>query len=306
MKTLTCIEKPDFPSYLDSTMLGSYKACPAKYMINYLLGYVPSSKSIHLHAGGVYAHGLELARMAIWHKKMPLDEAIYYARIGMIQQWGDYDAPEGTNKTLENLLLAIEEYFTHYGTLEDPIQPHLLASGKPAVEFSFAIPIPNTRHPITGEPIIYSGRFDMLGEYQGTLFAVDEKTTTQLGAQWSRQWDLRSQFTGYCWAAQQYGYPVGGAVVRGISILKRDFGHAQVITYRPPHMVASWLQTTQTIIASMIQDWQQDEWLQDFDSACTAYSGCPYQILCDKKTPNRWVETNFILDKWDPLAHSHD
>lgn len=306
MKTLTTTHKPDFPTYVDSTMLGSYKACPAKYMINYFLGYMPTATSIHLHAGGVYAHGLELARMAIWHKGLPLDEALYYAYIGMIQKWGTYEAPEGSNKTLENLLLAIGEYFSHYGTLDDAIQPLILESGKPAVEFSFSIPIPNTIHPTTGEPIIYTGRFDMLGKYQNTLFAVDEKTTTQLGPQWLRQWDLRSQFTGYCWAAQQYGYPVGGAVVRGISILKRDFGHAQVITYRPLHMVKAWLRTTQETIASMIRDWKRDEWLQDFDSACTAYSGCPYGILCDKSEPNRWVDTNFILNKWDPLAHSHN
>ena len=60
-------------------------------------------------------------------------------------------------------------------------------------------------------------RFGQMGE---GLYIEDDKTTSQLGSSWGAQWDMRSQFTGYAWAARQSGLPIAGIIVRGISILK--------------------------------------------------------------------------------------
>jgi hypothetical protein len=177
------------------------------------------------------------------------------------------------------------------------------ADGKqtPAVEFSFALPI-GINHPQTGEPLLYCGRFDMLGIHNNTLYAVDEKTTARLGATWQGQWDLRSQFTGYCWAAKEYGYPVAGAIVRGMSLLKNDFGFAEVITYRPDHLIERWLETTRYYINLMILAWQSKQFIHNLDGACTAYGGCPFKKeACDKKNPDEWLETNFVVRKWVPI-----
>src|SRR3990172_5087025 len=101
--------------------------------------------------------------------------------------------------------------------------------GEFGIEFSFAAAIPEVKHPETGDPILFCGRFDQLAEYNKMLFVEDEKTTTSLGEQWRNNWDLDSQFTGYVWGAKQFGLPVVGAIVRGIGLLKTKTTHQEVI-----------------------------------------------------------------------------
>lgn len=300
---------PDFPTYIDSSMLGTFKACPRKFYYQYLLHLSPVEKSIHLVAGGAFAKGLEVARMAFHRDKLTPEESVHAGQIAALSEWGDYPYKEDNAKNLGAILLAIEEYFRRHGFATDPIQPFMYekADGNPvpAVEFSFALPL-GINHPQTGEPLLYCGRFDLLGVYNNTLFAVDEKTTTRLGPTWCRQWDLRSQFTGYCWAAKEYGYPVAGAIVRGMSILKNDYGFAEAITYRQDHDIQRWLETTYYYITQMIQAWKDKTWIHNLDDSCNSYGGCSFsREVCDKRNPEEWLDTNFVIRKWSPIeVHS--
>ena len=125
------------------------------------------------------------------------------------------------------------------------------------IEFSFAIPIP-IAHPQTGQPLFYTGRFDMLAvDRRGVIWAEDDKTASQLGAQWGKQWTLDLQFTGYVWAARQYDVPVYGAAVRGISILKTMYGHAEQMVARPPFLVDRWYQEMLGDVQRMIDIWTE-------------------------------------------------
>ena len=293
-----------FPSAIDSSMLKTFKSCPRKFELQYLRHLHPTATSIHLQAGGAFAKGLETVRTSFHkHHKSP-EESIHDGHIAAIKEWGHGPMRETEPKGLQNILLCISEYFAHHGLATDTIQPYnsskIAGITTPAVEFSFALPI-GVDHPETGEPLLYCGRFDMLGVYNNTLFVVDEKTTSRLGATWLQQWDLHSQFTGYCWAAQQYGYPVAGAVVRGVSILSKDFGFADVITFRPPHLIERWHRTTQDYIHLMIESWKRNEFTFNLDDACTAYGGCPFKReSCDKADPEAWL-SNFVVRKWTPL-----
>jgi len=200
---------------------------------------------------------------------------------------------------------ALDEYFRNYGFATDHIQPHF-HDGKPAVEFSFAIPIPNTAHPTTGEPILYTGRFDMLGVYNNALFVVDEKTTKQLGQSWIKSWTMASQFTGYCWAAKEYGYPVAGAIIRGISILKTKYGHAESLQYRPQWFIDRWLVQLAKDVKRMIAAWEADDWDFDLNTGCNTYGGCPLTDVCNSQRPVRVLEQDFVKRIWDPLAHEEN
>lgn len=185
----------------------------------------------------------------------------------------------------------------------DIIKPFRLANGKSAVEFTFAIPLPNVRHSVTGDPILYGGRFDMLAERDGVLFVEDDKTASQLGSQWNRNWTLDSQFTGYCWAARDFGYPVAGAIIRGLSILKKGFGHAQAITYRPDWQIERWLQSTEHTVRLMIAYWEQNFFPLALDKhACNSYGGCGFSQLCESPNPESWIEMNYEPRVWNPLA----
>jgi hypothetical protein len=147
----------------------------------------------------------------------------------------------------------------------------------------------------------------MLGVFHDALFAVDEKTASQLGPSWTRQWELDSQFTGYCWAAQQFSYPVAGAIVRGISFLKNSFGHAQAIVYRPAWMLDRWYQNLIYDIQRMIDTYERFQNSALIPSAldkgvCSNYGGCAYYKLCTSPNPEAWVETEFAPRHWNPLA----
>ena len=289
-----------FPAYVDSSMISAYKACPMKFYLQYLRHLRPTETSVHLVAGGAYARGLEVARLSYYRDGLSSEDSLATGIIALIEHYGDYEPPEKSTKTLGNMVLALEEYFNHYGWQQDHIQPYRPNGGDPAIEFSFAIPLP-VNNPDTGEPMLFTGRYDMIGQHLNALYAVDEKTTTQLGPSWSKQWDLRGQFIGYTWAGQQYEHNIAGAIVRGISILKNSFGHAEVIIHNPQHKIVAWYESMIHTLKLMIADWNELEFHQNFDQSCASYSGCPFGIVCDKQDMERWIPTNFVERVWNPM-----
>lgn len=194
--TKTMLARASFPQILDSTMLLK-SACPAKFFYEHCLHLHPSQKSIHLHAGGAFAHAVEIVRKAFYIKKLPLEECLYEAFREFTIYWGEYDAPEGSYKDFYNVFAAVADYFHQYNPNNDYVQPLIKHDGTPAVEFTFSIPLP-IEHPDTKEPLVYAGRCDMVGTYQNATCIVDEKTTYTFPADWARVFAMRGQFIGYC------------------------------------------------------------------------------------------------------------
>lgn len=292
--------RPPFPIAIDSTMRGAFATCPQKFFREYFQHWKPMRESVDLVAGKAFAAGIETVRKAFWDENCSPDEALTVGVQTLMKEWGTFEAPEGHVKTLDRMVGALDEYFRQYGYATDHIKPHQ-TNGKGAIELSFAIPIPNTSHPETGDPILYTGRYDMIGEYNGSLFVIDEKTTKQLGQSWFKNWTLRGQITGYCWAAQEFGYPVAGAIIRGISILKTKYGHAESLQYRPQHMLDMWLNQLAHDVNRMIACWETNHWDYSFDSGCTMYGGCIFQETCSSANSQRVLEQNFVKRVWDPL-----
>ena len=118
----------------------------------------------------------------------------------IIKAWQYIEPPDfgsGAKKNIEACVCALISFFNEYPPDSDPVQPVMTADG-PAVEWSFALPIPGVRHPTTQAPMLYVGRFDMLAEMGGAIMVCDEKTASQLGISWAKNWKLASQLTGYC------------------------------------------------------------------------------------------------------------
>lgn len=292
----------EFPEVLDNTAREQFFSCPQKFFRSTIQKLAPAHQSVHLHFGGAYAAGLEAMRKAFYTEGKLQEEALAIGIEAAVVFFGDYQVEEGSSKNAGSLVGALISYIDEYPLASDPIKPAKIDGLTHAVEFTFATPIPDCFHPVTGNPILYAGRFDMLAEFQGTLFVEDDKTTGQLGATWPKQWRLNSQFTGYCWAAQQYGFPVAGAIIRGQSILKKGFGHAQVIIYRPQWMIDRWLVQLQADIARMIECWKASQFDYAIGGACSHYGGCEFLSLCEKENPTPWIQTDFVNRHWDPLA----
>lgn len=292
--------RPDFPATIDSSMRKAWATCPISAYYNYFLHLKFKYGSIHLHFGGALAYGLENFRTTYYTQGRDFDKALAAGVRAIITFWGDFEGPDKSKKTLEACILALYDYFCEYNPETDPVQPLMTENG-PAVEFTFALPLPGTKHPQTGKPILYTGRFDMLGVYNGGVYVVDEKTSGALGSSWAKSYRLASQFSGYIWASRQFGHNVAGAVIRGIAPLTHHTGFLMLIEQRPQWMIDRWLGQINRNIKQMIEAWETGIFDYDIDGACNAYGGCSYLDLCSSPNPEKWMDTLYKVEPWDPL-----
>lgn len=297
---MTNLTRPMFPHAVDSTLIGSFRSCPQKFLRTYIEHWKPRSESVHLIAGGAFASGIESARRAFFEQGQDAETSIAVGMQSLIEHYGDFECPPDSAKSLDRVLGAFSFYFDAYPLGADGALPYEFSNGRRGIEFSFANPLP-INHPVTGNPMLYTGRADMIAHFAGGIYCFDEKTTSSLGASWSRQWEMRSQFTGYQWAAGEYGVPVQGTIVRGVSILKTKFGTQQVITYRSPAEVDRWLEQVVRDVQRMIKCWEEGYWDYNLDHSCGEYGGCSLLSVCKHSSPELWLDTYFEKKVWDPL-----
>lgn len=290
-----------FPLAIDSTTLGAFRSCPQKAFRTYLQHHKPLNESVHLVAGGAFAAGIEAARRAYYEQSIPAPDAIADGIRALLAHYGDFECPADSAKSLERTAGALEFYFEHYPLGADGATPLAFSNGQSGIEFSFACPLP-VNHPVTGDPLLYTGRSDMIAEAYGGIYIYDEKTTSSLGPSWARQWEMRSQFTGYCWAAREFGLNPQGVCVRGVSILKTKYDTQQVLTYRSPYEIDRWLDQTCRDLERMIASWKSGHWDYNLDHACSEYGGCSMTTVCKSSDPEAWLKNYFVQRVWDPLA----
>lgn len=293
--------RPMFPVAIDSTTLAAFRSCPQRAFRQYIEHWKPTSDSVHLVAGGAFADGIEAARRAFYEDGLPADDSCAAGLRSLIERYGDFECPPDSAKSLERTAGALEFYFERYPLGQDGAVPISFADGRRGIEFSFAQPLP-INHPVSGDPILYTGRSDMIADAFGGTYVYDEKTTSSLGQYWAKQWELRSQFTGYCWAAQQFGLNPSGVVVRGVSILKTKYDTMEVVTYRSPYEIERWIEQVVRDIKRMIACWEDGYWDFNLDHACSEYGGCIFVPICKSADPDAWLKTYFTKRVWDPLA----
>lgn len=290
-----------FPHAIDSTTLAAFRSCPQKAFRTYFQHFKPLGESVHLVAGKAFAEGIEHARRAYYEQNLSAEDSVGFGLKALIQSYGDFECPPESAKSLERTAGALEFYFQSYPLGVDSAIPLKFPDGRSGIEFSFAQPLPIT-HPLTGDPILYTGRADMIAEFAGGVYIYDEKTTSQLGASWGKQWEMRSQFTGYCWAAREYGYNPSGVIVRGVSILKTKYGTLECPTYRSDYEIDRWLEQVCRDIERMQYAWKSGYWDYNLDHSCAEYGGCSLLQVCKSSDPDRWLETYYERRVWDPLA----
>lgn len=294
-----------FPEVIDSTIRAEFVGCQTKGYYSFVRQLGPNFPSIDLIAGGAFAKGLETTRLDFYQEKLPLSKSVEHGMFEAIAHYtrelGDNPMPDfKENKGVDRVCTALAAYFEHYNPAVDDIQPYFDANGRPGVEYTFSIPLP-ILHPDTGQPLLYAGRFDLLGLYNNQLIVVDEKTTSQLGPTWKNKWNLRGQFTGYVWACRQYGLPVVGAIARGVSFLKKGHGFEQSLQMRAEWQCQQWydqmIRDVERAKRAYVEGWYD----QDFNEECANYSGCPFQSLCTVQDPELWIEGRYAKRTWNPL-----
>lgn len=289
-----------FPEVFDSSILATLKSCPQLFKKVYLDEWKPKEPSVHLRAGGAFAAGVEAARTAFYVDDVDAEGAVALGLGKLLSHYGDFECPADSAKSAERTAGALEFYFDNY-PLGDDSPPITLPSGKRGIEFSFVHPLPLT-HPETGNPLLYCGRMDAILNYAGGIFICDEKTTSSLGPTWSRQWDLRAQFTGYKWGCREAGIHVDGVIVRGVSILKTKYETQQAISYRPTWQVERWYSEMLGWVDEAIRWYREGTFRYNLDHACADFGGCAFRTACASQDETDWLATYFQRRHWNPVT----
>lgn len=296
--------RPPFPEVVDSTIIAAWRSCPRKTFLEFFLHWKNKEPSVHLHAGAAYAKGLEVTRKAFYEEGKDHATAVALGIGALLEFYGDFDCPEDSPKSASRTAGALEFYFDKYPMTHDLAKPLSLPGGKRAIEFGGVEPL-EENHPETGNPMQYSWRMDMACDYEGMKLGEDDKTASQLGASWPRQWDLRSQFTGYIWGAKRSaGIELNGFLVRGVSILKTKYDTLQAITYRPDWQIDRWLDQVHRDIRRMKASWEEGYFDYNLDHACNEYGGCQFKQVCLTREPGSVLEALFERRKWDPVTRT--
>lgn len=293
--------RPPFPEVVDSTIMAAFRSCPRKAFLEFFHHWKSKELSVHLHAGASYARGLEVARKAYYEQGIPADECVAMGVGALLEFYGNFQCPEDSAKSASRTAGALEFYFSKYPLDEDQAVPLTLAGGKRTIEFG-GVEVLDTLHPVTGNPMQYSWRMDMACEYEGMKLGEDDKTASQLGASWPRQWDLRSQFTGYVWGAKRNGIELNGFLVRGVSILKTKYDTLQAITYRPDWQIERWYEQVLRDIERMKLAWNSGYFDYNLDHACSEYGGCQFRQVCLTRDPASMLEQLYSRRIWNPVT----
>lgn len=295
-------DRPPFPEVVDSSLISAIRSCGRKAQLEYLLHWKSKAPNVHLHAGKAFAHGCERVRKAFFEEGASQDDAVAQGVAALWESYGNFECPEDSAKSAERMAGALEFFFSDEGfpLATERALPLRLPSGNRAIEFSFLEPI-DFKHPVTGDPILYSGRFDQCVEYAGGAFGEDDKTTSQLGARWADQWHLRSQFMAYTWGARKGGLPLQGFLVRGVSILKTKYEKAQAVAYFPPWMLDRWYEQMLRDLRRFQEQWESGLYDYNLDHSCQEFGGCIFRQVCQSQFPEPWLQSGYERRRWDPV-----
>lgn len=287
-----------FPELIDSTALVTWRACARKGALSHF-DMLTTGPSIDLHFGGAIAAGLERARKDFFLNGVPPRQA---ENNGMQAAWeffGDFTPPDNHAKNWGSLLAAMDGYWKQWPIDTDEIRPINSTTG---IEFTFALPIEEVLRPDRPEPILYAGRFDLLGQLDGMLCLVDEKTTGRsFSPSWASGWNLRNQFLMYLWACARGGFHIDKVFIRGISVLKTGITFLQLPVFFPPFLVERAYKQVVYDLKQMAAQWTEGYFPYNFGDTCTAYGGCPFQQVCSAQFPDEWYST-FLKRSWSPLS----
>lgn len=292
---------PYFPEVFDSSMVATLKSCPQLFKKIYIDQWKSKAERVDLRAGKAFAAGIERARRVFYEEGGTADDAQTQGVIELLRVYGDFVCPEDNPKSAERTAGALGHYLIHFPLSHRTSYPILLPGGKRAIELSFVQPLA-INHPITGQPILYCGRLDAVLATLGDTFGCDEKTTKSLGPTWPNQWQLRAQLIGYKWGLRQFNIRVAGMVVRGISILKTKYDHAEAINYYPDWMVDRWEAELLEWIEEGIRWWKAKRYRYNMDQSCSQYGGCGFIKVCTSQNEMNWLPMAFERRHWNPIT----
>ena len=310
----------------DATSLSSFSKCPRYYYYKHLEGWQPDNKSAHLIFGGLYAKALEDYAKYVAEGDTP-DEATHKVVRWLMEETWEYDYEESpeedegipgmarargphkrkvagsgapvdwmhTTKTRYTLVRSVVWYLDNFE--DDPAKTVLLSSGKPAVEYSFAVPL-------EGE-IIYCGHLDKLVTYDEDYFVMDQKTTgTTVTARYFDGFSPDFQMSGYSFAGKiLFDLPISGVIIDAAQIAVGFTRFTRGFAHRSAQVLDDWYVNTLRVITLAQQAADENSFPMNYAS-CGNYGGCEFRKICSRAPQHReaLLHADFVRKpRWDPL-----
>ena len=322
-----------FPLTISSSLLESWNTCHRRGYHEYIQHLSSDRDSVHLIAGGAYAKGQEITRKSFFVDGESAEYAQSLGEDALIEAYGSFVpfAGDKDKKCLSNVISLFREYFYTFPLDSDAFIPVTLENGERAVEFPFAIELP-FKHPDLGVPLHFVGRFDMLVEFKGKLYGLDDKTKSGYPSAKQKEsdsayqylistgrgkgaeeinWATRGQFSGYSWAMKQLGVSLEGFIIREAWFQSSSsWLHRQVFTPRRPAQIEMWgdqlFRQVEQMIARYVRVRDGEKTSKVFDMAndsalCVKYgSVCPFMELCTGGLSEQYLEDRFEQSIWIP------
>jgi len=291
-----------FPEAIDNTMMKDWRRCPQYFMRRHCQGLKVKDDeiSIDLHFGKALAAGIEAGRRAYFVDRLPCIDAVDAATEAAAKSYGTRIPPAKNSKTLGNLLNAVCSYFRQWPLDEDTLVPV-----NDGIEYEFTIELP-VNHPVTGKPLVYCGRMDMLArdEDTGAIVVVDEKTAGRFTDSWFSKWDMDTQLTGYLYfATTVFAAPgdTASGLIRGIGVSASGIDHVRVSVFRTPFQLAQWWRVLNAEVCNMVEAFELSSYLHRMGDSCYSYARpCEYTRLCTTPNPEAFYE-QYEVNFWNPL-----
>lgn len=152
------------------------------------------------------------------------------------------------------------------------------------------------------ELIEYGGIFDTLVEFQGQVYILEHKTTTQMGSRFFDQFKPNNQVTGYVWLGKGMSGRCDGSLINAIGLYKSQATRFERhISTRNQADLDAWLLDLWTE-ATLIREHDIFGHWPIRSQACTLYGACEFHqvhILSDKSVQQRLLEQDYVKSTWE-------
>jgi PD-(D/E)XK nuclease superfamily len=201
-------------------------------------------------------------------------------------------------RTRYHLFRALVWYFDNYRL--DALKVITLSTGDAAVEHSFRVPVGESLS--DGTPLLLSGHYDKLVDFNDQLYISDIKSTKSITMQWRQSFDLSHQMTGYVLGGKiGLDQPVQGAFIDGVCLQVGGVKFNRFVTTRSDSQLREYVRMLK-YVADQAEMWFTTDYYPQNTAACMF---CQYKEICRQPPEFRagMLKTYFKqVPAWNPLA----
>ena len=268
----------------DYTMMSTFQTCQRKYYFRMVRNLVGKKTQTAPEFGKCIHSALD-----VWFSTRDINTTVRVFKESFVEN------PDDTKRTLVMGEWILRNYAEKYAA-----EPFKVI----ATEQTFELDLPNGNK--------HTGRIDKIIDWDGAIYVMDHKTTSQLGPQFFNKFKPNLQMSGYVWAARRLGFTnCSGILVDGILVASglleasrraRLTPLARDISTRSEEELKEWEHTVLEIHDDIGECEGSGVWTPNFD-ACCDYGECPYRRICveDGEVREKVIGMDFIKEEWNPL-----